>query len=479
MFARRVEAALSRAFARASRDGHRARAFARASARANARGAVRDDGDEGDADGYGRTRESSSRAPRAAYVHLPFCRSRCYYCDFAISVVGGAGDADADAVDGMRRYAAAVRREIAETRRRADASSSSMTTTNSPLETVFFGGGTPSLVPADVLGDILGDLRDAFGFAPDVEVSAEMDPGTFDEEKLRAFLAHGVNRVSLGVQSFDDEVLRSAGRSHDARAVEEAIEMLRASGAPRWSADLISGLPGVDAKTWRESLERVIEAGADHVSVYDLQVEKGTAFYRWYGENAKEDRTPLPSEDASAEMFRDASATLGAAGYEHYEVSSYAKPGARCKHNQIYWENGSWYGFGMSATSHVDGERVTRPRKMNEYYAYVDAFERGEDGGAVKTGGDGSDALFEHIMLRLRTSDGMDLENVETRFGAHVVDEIHDAIAPFVPDFATYKLADDGMRVGVRLTDPEGFLVSTEVLATLISKMPSLADEDE
>ena len=129
MFARRVEAALSRAFARASRDGHRARAFARA----NARGAVRDDGDEGDADGYGRTRESSSRAPRAAYVHLPFCRSRCYYCDFAISVVGGAGDADADAVDGMRRYAAAVRREIAETRRRADASSSSSTTTNSPL----------------------------------------------------------------------------------------------------------------------------------------------------------------------------------------------------------------------------------------------------------------------------------------------------------------------------------------------------------
>jgi oxygen-independent coproporphyrinogen-3 oxidase len=116
---------------------------------------------------------------------------------------------------------------------------------------------------------------------------------------------------------------------------------------------------------------------------------------------------------------------------------------------------------------------------MNEYYAYVDALERGEDGGAVKTGGDGSDALFEHIMLRLRTSDGMDLENVAARFGTHVVDEIHDAIAPFVPDFATYRLAEDGTRVGVRLTDPEGFLVSTEVLATLIWKMPSLADVDE
>jgi len=482
MFARRVEAALARVWTRATRERHRIGAEFRASRRASwSRARARDDdgGEDGgeNENGYGRSRSASSHAPRAAYVHLPFCRSRCHYCDFAISVVGARGDADVEVVDGMRRYADAVRREIAETRRRMVASSS--TSVIRPLETVFFGGGTPSLVPADVLGDIIGDLRDAFGFAPDVEVSAEMDPGTFDEEKLRAFLAHGVNRVSLGVQSFDDDVLRNAGRSHDVRAVEKAIEMLRANGAPRWSADLISGLPGVDAKTWRASLERVIEAGADHVSVYDLQVEKGTAFYRWYGENAREDRTPLPSEDASAEMFRDASATLGAAGYEHYEVSSYAKPGARCKHNQIYWENGSWYGFGMSATSHVDGERVARPRKMNEYYAYVDALERGEDGGAVKTGGDGSDALFEHIMLRLRTSDGMDLENVAARFGTHVVDEIHDAIAPFVPDFATYRLAEDGTRVGVRLTDPEGFLVSTEVLATLIWKMPSLEDVDE
>ena len=416
---------------------------------------------------------ASTRAPTSAYVHLPFCRSRCYYCDFAISVIGTRTDAS----EGMRAYAEAVTRETraTATRMRERHGASGI----QPLETIFFGGGTPSLVPVDVLGEILGTLRREFGIASGAEISAEMDPGTFNEDKLRGFLDLGVNRVSLGVQSFDDEVLKRAGRSHDVREAELAIEMLRSCGVPRWSVDLIGGLPGVDAKTWRASLDRVIESGADHVSVYDLQVEKGTAFYLWYGENAKEDgsRPALPSEDASADAFREASAALRAAGYEHYEVSSYAKPGARCKHNQIYWQNGGWYGFGMSATSHVDGERMARPRKMNEYYAYVNALEKGEDVGVISTGGDGSDALFEHLMLRLRTSDGLDLENATERFGASVVDEIHDAIKPFVPDYAVYSVNDRGHRSSLRLTDPEGLMMSTEVLSTLISKMPSLADD--
>ena len=428
--------------------------------------------------------ESSSRsvAPRSAYVHLPFCRSRCFYCDFAISVVGGRGSESPSVREGMERYARAVEREARETAARARRNASSSTdasTATTPLETVFFGGGTPSLVPADVLGSILRVLREEFGFARDVEISAEMDPGTFDEDKLRAFLDLGVNRVSLGVQSFDESVLRAAGRSHGVEDVEAAIELMRKCRVPSWSVDLISGLPGADADSWTRSLRRAIDSGAHHVSVYDLQVEQGTAFYRWYGEDdggrsetPANGRQPLPDEDASASMFREASATLRDAGYEHYEVSSYAKPGARCKHNQIYWENGSWYGFGMSATSHVDGERVARPRKMNEYYAYVEALERGEDGGAVKTGGDGSDALFEHIMLRLRTSDGLNFNAMESRFGRVVVDEIREAAAAFSPEYAT----DDGKTL--RLTDPEGFLMSTEILSTLIAKMPSLADED-
>jgi oxygen-independent coproporphyrinogen-3 oxidase len=433
--------------------------------------------------------ESSSRsvAPRSAYVHLPFCRSRCFYCDFAISVVGGRGSESPSVREGMERYARAVEREARETAARARRNASSSTdasTATTPLETVFFGGGTPSLVPADVLGSILRVLREEFGFARDVEISAEMDPGTFDEDKLRAFLDLGVNRVSLGVQSFDGSVLRAAGRSHGVEDVEAAIELMRKCRVPSWSVDLISGLPGADADSWTRSLRRAIDSGAHHVSVYDLQVEQGTAFYRWYGEDdggrsetPANGRQPLPDEDASVSMFREASATLRDAGYEHYEVSSYAKPGSRCKHNQIYWENGSWYGFGMSATSHVNGERVARPRKMDEYYAYVDALT-GSDAsastasGAVVTGGDGSDALFEHIMLRLRTSDGLNFNAMESRFGRVVVDEIREAAAAFSPEYAT----DDGKTL--RLTDPEGFLMSTEILSTLIAKMPSLADED-
>ena len=141
--------------------------------------------------------------------------------------------------------------------------------------------------------------------------------------------------------------------------------------------------------------------------------------------------------------------------------------------NQIYWENAGWYGFGLSATSHVNGERVARPRKMNEYYAYVEALERGENVGTVSSGGDGSDALFEHIMLRLRTSDGLDLGNVSRRFGDHVVEEIREAMEPFVPEFAEYTVAADSSPAALRLTDPEGFLVSTAVLSTLISKTVS------
>lgn len=414
---------------------------------------------------------NTSRAPRAAYVHLPFCRSRCHYCDFAIEVIGKGNSGRA--AEACRAYAKVVEREIRATGKRLGGDGHRREVTS-----VFFGGGTPSLVPIDAMEGIMRALEETFGVSRECETSCEMDPGTFDEDKLRGFMRAGVNRVSLGVQSFDERVLKLAGRSHDVKDVEKAIEMMSACAVPRWSADLISGLPGTNAETWRMSLDRVIAAGADHVSVYDLQVEAGTAFYRWYGEGGKARREGLPSEDASAQMFRDASATLCAAGYEHYEVSSYAKPGARCKHNQVYWENAPWYGFGMSATSHVNGERVARPRTMSDYYAYVEALERGDNVGAISTGGDGSDALFEHVMLRLRTSDGMNLDAVAKRFGAGVAREIDDAISPFLGEYARYETSSSGART-LRLSDPEGFLVSTEILSTLLSKMPSLNDDDK
>ena len=318
----------------------------------------------------------------SAYVHLPFCRRRCYYCDFAISVVGDGVESDA-VRRGMEAYVDRVCREIRDTP--LAPSTAAAAGNDWPLRTVFFGGGTPSLVPPDLLRRIVDALRARFGLAPDAEVSMEMDPGTFDRAKLDGYLRSGVTRVSLGAQSFDADVLKLAGRAHtvqDSRAacaaVAEALrdaqaredERVDAASKPKdsrklfsWSLDLISGLPGLTRDAWRASLAEAVAFSPDHVSVYDLQIEEGTPFGKWYEPGVG----PMPREEDSAAMFRDASRALNAAGFEHYEVSSYARAGARCRHNQVYWNSGrrGWYAFGMAATSHVDAaaERVARPRK--------------------------------------------------------------------------------------------------------------------
>lgn len=459
----------------------------------------------------------------SAYLHLPFCRRRCYYCDFAVSVVGD--NVEGDAVRrGMERYVDQLCREIERTplapsSRRAAASAGAPP----PLRTVFFGGGTPSLVPPDLLARVLAALDHRFGVHPDAEISMEMDPGTFDGDKLDAYVALGVNRVSLGVQSFDADVLASAGRAHTVEESRAAIAAVRACpGVRRWSLDLISGLPGLTPKLWRESLRETVAARPDHVSVYDLQVEEGTPFARWYtpGEG------PLPREEDAAEMFRDASSALRAAGYEHYEVSSYAKPGGRCAHNQVYWNGGEkgWYGFGMAATSRVgDGKgRVARPRKMREWEALVDAMpepvdERegnadSETGPVDSESADASafdsdpasasraelraEALLDRLMLGLRTRDGVDLEAIAREFGRAVPGEILDVLAEQPAGLAaayrvgeaggeetTVALGEGEARVDaggegggwrVRLTDPEGLMVSTEVISNLVARVPSL-----
>ena len=328
----------------------------------------------------------------SAYVHLPFCRRRCYYCDFAISVVGDGVESDA-VRRGMEAYVDRVCREIRDTP--LAPSTAAAAGNDWPLRTVFFGGGTPSLVPPDLLRRIVDALRARFGLAPDAEVSMEMDPGTFDRAKLDGYLRSGVTRVSLGAQSFDADVLKLAGRAHtvqDSRAacaaVAEALrdaqaredERVDAASKPKdsrklfsWSLDLISGLPGLTRDAWRASLAEAVAFSPDHVSVYDLQIEEGTPFGKWYEPGVG----PMPREEDSAAMFRDASRALNAAGFEHYEVSSYARAGARCRHNQVYWNSGrqGWYAFGMAATSHVDAaaERVARPRKMRDWESWVDA----------------------------------------------------------------------------------------------------------
>eukprot|EP00898_Chlorokybus_atmophyticus_P007195 jgi/Chlat1/7477/Chrsp6S07503 len=398
--------------------------------------------------------------PRAAYLHLPFCRRRCFYCDFPISVVGNATDSPRIA-NGMANYVDVLCREMAATH------ASSM----HPLETIYFGGGTPSLLPPQLMQTLVTYIRKQFGIAVDAEITMEMDPGTFDAEKVDKYMNIGINRVSLGVQAFQPELLKAAGRSHDASEVHQALAILKAAGVRNWSLDLISGLPGQTLDNWQESLQQAIAAEPAHISVYDLQVEQGTAFGRWY----RPGETPLPTDDAAADMYRAASNTLRAAGYEHYEVSNYAKEGCRSRHNQVYWKGVPFYGFGLGAASYFNRQRYSRPKKLAEYSAWVAEYEAAQ--GAIDWPEESrEDRLLEALMLRLRTRDGLWLPHVAAEFGEDVAASIVQVMQSYAAQELVQGIDENGntqedlsIHQGIRLTDPEGLLFSNEVLAQLFS----------
>ncbi|KAL8215890.1 hypothetical protein R6Q57_022727 [Mikania cordata] len=208
--------------------------------------------------------------PASAYVHLPFCRKRCHYCDFPIVALGSTSTETADDDPRISNYIHLLIREIEATQTHFDQ--------HPHLETVFFGGGTPSLVPPRLVARVLDTLRLKYGLCLDAEISMEMDPGTFDAQKLKDLIGLGVNRVSLGVQAFQEELLKACGRAHGVKEVHEAIEVIGSCGVGNWSVDLISSLPNQTQEMWEETLRLTIEAQPNHVSVYDLQIEKDTKF---------------------------------------------------------------------------------------------------------------------------------------------------------------------------------------------------------
>lgn len=350
-----------------------------------------------------------------------------------------------------------------------------------PLETVFFGGGTPSLVPPSLVSSVLDTLRGKFGVRSNAEISIEMDPGTFDAEKIKAFMGLGVNRVSLGVQAFQDELLNACGRAHGVKEVYEAIEVVRSCGVGNWSMDLISSLPHQTVAMWEESLRLTVEAQPNHVSVYDLQVEQGTKFGTMYTPG----EFPLPSEIQSADFYRMASEMLTKAGYEHYEISSYCKSSFECKHNITYWKNKDFYGFGLGSASYLGGKRFSRPKKLKEYTTYVLNLEDKLVDGNQNSCIDVKDNALDTVMLSLRTAKGLDLKTIKEAFGSSVVHSLCKAYRPYVEsghvvcldenrraittDEFCLLLSDEGERekiaAFIRLSDPDGFLLSNELIS--------------
>ena len=385
-----------------------------------------------------------SGIPSSAYVHIPFCRRRCFYCDFPVSVVGDRLRGETSGT--ISQYVEVLCEEIAMT-----------PAFGQPLKTIFFGGGTPSLLSIEQLQGIVTELEKHFGIASGAEISMEIDPGTFDLAHIAGYRSAGVNRVSLGVQAFQSELLQTAGRSHSVEDIFVAMELIHQVEIPEFSLDLISGLPHQSLAQWQDSLAKAVALVPTHISIYDLTIEPGTAFGRYY----KPGDTPLPTDEATVKMYQMGQQVLTDAGYEHYEISNYAQPGHQCRHNRVYWENRPYYGFGMGAASYVDGKRFTRPRKTREYYQWVQA------GGAIDCDlTPPKEVLLETLMLGLRLAEGVSLAALAEAFGEEKVEEICRCLQPYV---------DQGwVEVGggrLRLIDPHGFLFSNVVLAELFEKL--------
>ncbi|MBD1893648.1 radical SAM family heme chaperone HemW [Coleofasciculus sp. FACHB-129] len=402
--------------------------------------------------------------PSSAYLHIPFCRRRCFYCDFPVSVVGDRKTGKNSGT--IEQYVEVLCQEIEVTPVQGNS-----------LKTVFFGGGTPSLLSVQQLKQILTQLDAGFGIATDAEISMEMDPGTFDSQQLQGYRSVGVNRISLGVQAFQPELLEVCGRSHSVSDIFAAVELVRKVGVPEFSLDLISGLPHQTLEQWQESLETAVAIAPTHISIYDLQVEAVTAFGRQYQPGAK----PLPTDEMAAEMYRLAQQVLTSAGYEHYEISNYAKPGHQCRHNRVYWENRPYYAFGMGAASHLQGCRFTRPRKTREYYEWVQQI--------VKAGGVWdcpqtltSEVLLETLMLGLRLAEGLSLSTLSEQFGKQTLQQIWTCLQSYYQQGWVEIVGESGEAIALdaqklppkgrlRLTDPEGFLFSNVILADLFSEL--------
>jgi oxygen-independent coproporphyrinogen-3 oxidase len=373
-------------------------------------------------------------APAGVYVHLPFCPYICPYCDFA---KWAWDDARAAA------YLTALHAEIA----------------HAPqvrAQTLFFGGGTPTTYDAAAIGALVAEVRARCHLPIDAEVTVEANPDPTLPERLAGLRAAGVTRLSIGVQSFVPAELRVLGRRHTPDDVARAVAAARAAGFANVSLDLIFGTPGQTEASWNASLDATLALGIDHVSCYGLTIEEGTPYATWFAR----DPNAFADDTLEARLYTIAIERLRDAGFDHYEISNWARPGFRCRHNAGYWRNDPYLGLGVGAASYLDGVRSVHTRDLA---AYCEAARSGAPipgeseqlGGAAQAG--------EAIMLALRTAEGVDTTAFRERYGIDVADTYSTVVADLV---AGGMLAWDGPAL--RLTR-RGKFVANDVCGAFLA----------
>ncbi len=370
------------------------------------------------------------------YVHIPFCVQKCAYCDF-------------NSYSGLRdmsySYGKAVEREIA----------------NSPfrggnIDTVYFGGGTPTSIDDEIIRGILGALKSSFEISGDAEITAECNPGTADLSKLMRLRRAGINRLSIGCQSADDGILKKLGRIHSFSDFEDCFTLARGAGFENISVDLMFGLPGQNMQVWTDTLVKVAAMGPEHISAYSLKIEEGTPFY----DMQKAGKLDIPDDDLNRAMYDAAVDYLNGLGYKRYEISNFAKPGFESKHNLIYWRLGEYIGFGAGAHSFAGGKRFSDPPGIDEYISFVNDYDSAYSSAKPESV---KDMMCEFMFLGLRLDEGVSKRKFKSRFGEDMTDVFRSPLDKHLRLLKT--LEESGDRIKIK---PEYTYVSNIIMSDFI-----------
>ena len=374
------------------------------------------------------------KSPLGIYVHVPFCRSKCTYCDFYSLCDERLEDAYLEAVcDHIREAGEAASLHL--------------------VDTIYFGGGTPSFLGGDRLSMILSTIRKSFDVSPDAEITFEANPDSITDRLLRRLRSEGFNRISLGIQSDNNEILAQLGRPHDYAQAVAAVRKIRKYGFRNLSVDLMFGLPGQSLQDWKRTLTNVLKLAPEHISCYGLKVEEGTPLAR------QADDLDLPDDDMQADMYLAAISILAERGYRQYEISNFCKKGAVSRHNLKYWQGGEYLGFGPDASSDFGGQRFTIMRDLRGYIVGIR-----QNGRVLQEVQDipFRERAGEYLMMRLRTVSGIDPKEYEKKY-----------LLPFAPlaqKLEVYR--SSGLAVctfdGRWHLTGKGFLLSNDIISELL-----------
>lgn len=368
------------------------------------------------------------------YIHIPFCIRKCIYCDF-LSMRYDDNIAGEYITSLTNEFS--LRKELA-----------------GEIRTIYIGGGTPTTLSAHELTRLIQGLRTSFTVSPDAEITIEANPGTIDKEKVAALADAGVNRFSLGIQSFIDRELQLLGRVHNSDDAVRAIEIMRYSGVRNLSIDLIYGMPGQTMREWSYTLSKTLDLSPEHISAYELTPEEGTPLF----DSIKDGSLQKPDEDIIIRMYHHAIDALTASGYKHYEISNFARPGFECRHNLNYWDRGQYIGFGAGAHSFIGDKRIKNTSDINRY---INELKTGklsiEDATEISC----EDAIKEFIFLGIRKTGGLNVKGFRDDLGIDLLD---------ISD----KLINDGLLMSdgnyLRLTR-KGIVVSNTVIIQMFEAL--------